>query len=86
MLNDNDNVYVCIDGKMRGIGSASCGPQLAEEYRIKNDGEFSFKIPSSSVSTIKIKLEVVGANDMDSEYEFPIHIEGEVVELNRLNF
>jgi uncharacterized lipoprotein YmbA len=44
LLPKSETVYVCIDGKMRGIGSESCGPRLPEEYRINTNGEFSFMI------------------------------------------
>lgn len=44
LLPESETVYVCIDGKMRGIGSESCGPRLPEEYRINTNGEFSFMI------------------------------------------
>ena len=41
---------VCIDPRMSGIGSQSCGPELAEEYRI-NEEEFfcSFKLKPSFI-------------------------------------
>lgn len=31
----SDSNVICIDGQMAGVGSNSCGPQLAEEHRIK---------------------------------------------------
>lgn len=44
MLPESKNVFVCIDGRMRGIGSESCGPRLENEYRITENGSFSFEI------------------------------------------
>lgn len=44
LLPDSKKVYVCIDGRMRGIGSESCGPRLSDEYRITENGNFSFEI------------------------------------------
>jgi Beta-galactosidase/beta-glucuronidase len=46
--NDRDLIpdretYVSIDYKQSGIGSNSCGPQLAEKYRF-NEKEFSFRL------------------------------------------
>ena len=38
---------ICIDHKMAGVGSNSCGPALAEEYRLEIPGftaEFRVKI------------------------------------------
>lgn len=40
------STIVCIDPKMSGIGSNSCGPELAEEYRVKEESfscSFKFK-------------------------------------------
>lgn len=34
-----DNLYLCIDGKTRGVGSNSCGPDTLEQYRIEIDQE-----------------------------------------------
>lgn len=34
LIKDNDNV-ICIDYKMAGVGSNSCGPALLEKYRIQ---------------------------------------------------
>ena len=42
-LEENDFVNVCIDLGMRGIGSHSCGPQLAERYEIPRSGKNSFR-------------------------------------------
>lgn len=44
LLPESKNVFVCIDGRMRGIGSESCGPRLSDEYRITENGSFSFEI------------------------------------------
>ncbi len=43
-LKEDHNVYVCIDGRMRGVGSESCGPRLEDEYRILDGGGFEFQI------------------------------------------
>ncbi|MCL2531729.1 MAG: DUF4981 domain-containing protein [Oscillospiraceae bacterium] len=45
-LRDEGLVYLNIDGFVRGTGSASCGPDVLEEYRIDlSDGlEFAFEI------------------------------------------
>ncbi|MBQ7095392.1 MAG: DUF4981 domain-containing protein [Clostridia bacterium] len=36
-----DRLILCIDGKMSGIGSGSCGPQLLEKYQVP-DEQFTF--------------------------------------------
>lgn len=36
-----DRLVLCIDGKMSGIGSGSCGPQLLEKYQVR-DEQFTF--------------------------------------------
>jgi len=41
-LTENDSLFVCIDGRMRGIGSNSCGPTLNERYEI-TEKAFSFE-------------------------------------------
>lgn len=43
-LLENDFVNVCLDIAMRGVGSHSCGPELAEEYEIPRTGENVFKL------------------------------------------
>ena len=45
-LTDEGVVYLNIDGFMRGSGSASCGPDVLEQYRIDlaNGLEFSFEL------------------------------------------
>ena len=40
-LKPEDCTILCLDAKMSGIGSGSCGPQLAEKYQV-NENEFSF--------------------------------------------
>ncbi len=40
-LEEEDAAILCLDARMSGIGSGSCGPQLAEEYQV-NEDEFSF--------------------------------------------
>ena len=44
-LQENNFVNVCIDLAMRGLGSKSCGPDLAEEYEIPREfsNKFYFK-------------------------------------------
>ena len=41
-LPKNDFVNVCVDLALRGIGSHSCGPALAEQYEIPREGKISF--------------------------------------------
>ena len=36
--------YVCLDIAMSGVGTASCGPALKEEYRAPREGENKFRI------------------------------------------
>ena len=45
-LKDMDITLVSIDGKTRGIGSSSCGPDTRAEYRLNalEDNTFSFTI------------------------------------------
>ncbi|MBQ3503347.1 MAG: glycoside hydrolase family 2 [Oscillospiraceae bacterium] len=44
-LRSDGNVHLRIDYKMSGLGSGSCGPQLAEEYRLKEkEIRFAFEI------------------------------------------
>ena len=44
-LIENDNTIVRIDYKNSGIGSNSCGPELIDEYRLKEkDISFQFSI------------------------------------------
>ena len=40
-LEEEDAAILCLDARMSGLGSGSCGPQLAEEYQV-NEEEFSF--------------------------------------------
>lgn len=40
-LEAEDRLILCIDGKMSGIGSGSCGPQLLEKYQTL-DEQFTF--------------------------------------------
>jgi len=42
-LEENDFVNVCIDLAMRGVGSASCGPDLSEKYEIPKTGKNVFR-------------------------------------------
>lgn len=46
-LEKSTSNVICIDGKMCGVGSTSCGPQLKDKYRIKLNElscEFYFRI------------------------------------------
>lgn len=43
-LKKSQNVYVCIDVAMRGIGTESCGTSLNKAYEIPKTGKNSFKI------------------------------------------
>ncbi len=38
-----DSTVLCLDYAQNGIGSASCGPRLAEQYRL-DDASFDFSI------------------------------------------
>lgn len=43
----SDSNIICVDSQMCGVGSTSCGPQLAEKYRIslpEVEAEFFFKV------------------------------------------
>ena len=40
----SDGVYVNIDAAMSGVGTASCGPELREEYRAPKTGKVTFRI------------------------------------------
>ena len=42
-----DSNVICVDDKMAGVGSAACGPQLAEKYRLplpKWNAEFHIRL------------------------------------------
>lgn len=39
----SENTVLCVDYKQSGIGSNSCGPELAEKYRL-DEREFSFSV------------------------------------------
>ena len=41
-LKENDFVNVCVDLAMRGVGSQSCGPALAEKFEIDKTGRNVF--------------------------------------------
>lgn len=43
-LPKSDGTYLCLDYYMSGIGSGSCGPQLADEYKTPDKGEGSITI------------------------------------------
>ena len=40
-LEKSGHTIFCIDYRQSGIGSGSCGPQLAEKYRL-NDTHYSY--------------------------------------------
>lgn len=42
-LKENDFINVCVDLGMRGVGSHSCGPKLAERYEIPREGKNRFE-------------------------------------------
>lgn len=42
-LNESEDMVVCLDYKMSGVGSAACGPELMEKYCL-NENEFTFKL------------------------------------------
>lgn len=44
-LETSGNTVFCVDGRMSGCGSGSCGPQLAEEYQVREEHlEFTYWI------------------------------------------
>lgn len=43
-LPSSDAIYVNLDIAMSGVGTASCGPELAEEYRAAKEGKNKFRI------------------------------------------
>ena len=43
-LCEDGNVYISLDIAMSGVGSNSCGPALAEEYRAPKEGNNKFRI------------------------------------------
>ena len=49
MLPENDFVNVCVDVAMRGVGSYSCGPRLAEKYEISKEGGNTFRFVFESI-------------------------------------
>ena len=50
LLHEEDSTYLIIDYKQSGIGSNSCGPDLAEEYRL-NEEKFSYNFYLKFVKT-----------------------------------
>ncbi|TRC36968.1 hypothetical protein FEA30_00065, partial [Mannheimia haemolytica] len=42
-LVESDSTVLCVDYKMSGIGSNSCGPSLKEQYRL-NEENFDWKV------------------------------------------
>lgn len=42
-LENSQNTFICADYKMSGVGSNSCGPELAEKYRL-SEKDISFKL------------------------------------------
>lgn len=47
-LEENGNVYVSLDIAMSGVGTNSCGPELAEKYRASKEGRNKFRIEIQS--------------------------------------
>ena len=43
-LKDDGNVYISLDIAMSGVGTNSCGPELAEKYRASKIGRNKFRI------------------------------------------
>ena len=43
-LQEGDNVYVCLDIAMSGVGTNSCGPELAQKYRAPKIGKNKFRV------------------------------------------
>jgi hypothetical protein len=43
-LPKSNGVYVNLDAAMSGIGTASCGPELKEEYRAPKSGKITFRL------------------------------------------
>lgn len=44
-LVESDSTVLCVDYKMSGVGSNSCGPELLEQYRLdENEFDFCFSI------------------------------------------
>mgnify|MGYP002509471541 CR=1 FL=1 len=43
-LSENEFINVCVDLAMRGVGSHSCGPALAQEFEIPKTGKNIFKL------------------------------------------
>lgn len=43
-LKEDGNVHIGLDIAMSGVGSSSCGPQLAQEYRASKTGRNTFRI------------------------------------------
>lgn len=39
-----DGVYVNIDAEMSGVGTASCGPELRQEYKAAKTGKITFRL------------------------------------------
>ena len=43
-LKEDSNVYVSLDIAMSGVGTNSCGPELAQKYRAPKGGKNTFRI------------------------------------------
>ena len=43
-LREDGNVYISLDVAMSGVGTNSCGPDLAEEYRAPKEGNNTFRL------------------------------------------
>lgn len=45
-LEEDSSTVLCLDGQMSGVGSGSCGPQLLDQYKVKDENlalEFTFQ-------------------------------------------
>ena len=43
-LEKSGYTVLCLDGVMGGIGSNSCGPELLEQYRVKDDSQLQIHL------------------------------------------
>ena len=60
-LHPCDSTVLCLDYAQNGIGSASCGPRLAEQYRL-DDASFDFSIrliPEKSITSLHKRMEKI---------------------------
>ena len=43
-LEESGNTVLCLDYAQSGVGSNSCGPQLAAQHRLEGEFVFSFRL------------------------------------------